>query len=350
MIVKDEAQQIEATLDNIFAHFPIDYVVIHDTGSTDNTVDLARKKLAEFDVPSEVSIVPWSDFSSNRNLALNAAEGKADYVLFFDADDKLDGQIQLPKLNLDGYTLNVRRGNNLFRRMLIVRNNGSYHWRGVVHEGLYWRGSGSELVGHVDGHYTVISRSLGARSRDPDTYYRDATLLASALNNLSAQDADLATRYAFYCANSYRDAKCFREAIHWYRERISMGGWIDEIYLSHMGAGLAYEAVGNYDDAYGMLLAGHDVAPDRRECLYHLSRILRSQGRFSSALVFAEAGLKIKKPDGGRLFLWSNIYDYWMDYEYLFLKKKMGVEPKTLPQFSSFMSSCAEESAKVSLR
>ena len=40
MIVKNEAHIIQETFDNLLKYLPIDYWVISDTGSTDNTKDL----------------------------------------------------------------------------------------------------------------------------------------------------------------------------------------------------------------------------------------------------------------------------------------------------------------------
>ena len=39
-------------------------------------------------------------------------------------------------------------------------------------------------------------------------------------------------RYAFYLAESYRDAGNKYKALEWYQKRISMGGWDEEIYWS----------------------------------------------------------------------------------------------------------------------
>ena len=43
MIVKNEADNIKGTLENIVKNFNIDYWVISDTGSSDNTIDVIRE-------------------------------------------------------------------------------------------------------------------------------------------------------------------------------------------------------------------------------------------------------------------------------------------------------------------
>ena len=47
MIVKNESAIIRDTLENIIAHVPLDYYVISDTGSDDNTAEIIEKFFAE---------------------------------------------------------------------------------------------------------------------------------------------------------------------------------------------------------------------------------------------------------------------------------------------------------------
>ena len=103
MIVKDESHIIEETLENICQHFKIDYWVISDTGSSDQTVQIIEQFFANKGVQGEFVHEPWQNFSHNRNMALNACLGKSDYILFFDADDSVQGNLDLPHLEKDAY-------------------------------------------------------------------------------------------------------------------------------------------------------------------------------------------------------------------------------------------------------
>ena len=46
----------------------------------------------------------------------------------------------------------------------------------------------------------------------------------------SPEDEDLKDRYAFYTAQSYRDADMYEKAIEWYAIRANLGGWSVEVY------------------------------------------------------------------------------------------------------------------------
>jgi len=81
MIVKNEEDNLGACLDSV-AHL-VDEMIVVDTGSTDQTVEIARSRGAK------VFHFPWVDsFSAARNEAIRHATG--DWVFWMDADDRLD--------------------------------------------------------------------------------------------------------------------------------------------------------------------------------------------------------------------------------------------------------------------
>ena len=118
--------------------FPLDYYVISDTGSDDNTAEIIKQFFAEKGIQGEIHHDEWVNFAHNRNCALQHAQGKTDYVFIFDADDRFEGNFVLPEeLTSDRYYLrmaNSATGANVYFRTLMFRNDGSFYWRGVLHE------------------------------------------------------------------------------------------------------------------------------------------------------------------------------------------------------------------------
>jgi glycosyltransferase involved in cell wall biosynthesis len=105
MIAKNEAHTLRACLTSV--RDVVSQIVIADTGSTDNTVEIAR----EFG--ATVLSVPWENhFAKVRNAALSFMT--TDWVLVLDADEELDAASQsiLPRLlaesELAGYTITIR--------------------------------------------------------------------------------------------------------------------------------------------------------------------------------------------------------------------------------------------------
>lgn len=80
ILTHNEASNIVACIESLrFA----DHLLVFDSLSGDNTVELAQKAGAE------VVQHAFRDYASQRNAALKAVEGKADWVLFVDADERV---------------------------------------------------------------------------------------------------------------------------------------------------------------------------------------------------------------------------------------------------------------------
>ena len=83
MIVKNEEKYLEACLES--AKNVVDEIVIVDTGSTDTTIEIAKKYSAK------IFHFEWiNDFAAARNFALEQSTG--DWILYLDADECLSNK------------------------------------------------------------------------------------------------------------------------------------------------------------------------------------------------------------------------------------------------------------------
>ncbi len=103
-IVKDEAEALPACLDSV--QDVVDEMIVLDTGSTDNTIEVAKERGAT------VHTYPWAnDFAAARNEALKYVTG--DWVLVLDADERLSPaiatQLRLALLNDNVLVVNLLR-------------------------------------------------------------------------------------------------------------------------------------------------------------------------------------------------------------------------------------------------
>ena len=89
MIVKNETKVLPRLFRSLKDY--IDYYVIVDTGSTDDTIALIKREMGEYGIPGEVHERPWVNFGVNRTQALElaVAADKAEWLLFIDADEEL---------------------------------------------------------------------------------------------------------------------------------------------------------------------------------------------------------------------------------------------------------------------
>jgi len=144
LIVRDEQQNLGACLESVVPY--VDQILVCDTGSTDDTVAVAR------DFGARVVAAEWSDdFAAARNLALEACE--APWVLSLDADERVEGNpswlpVMLDALDDDIAALTVEitqsggfdpRGVPTHRAVKLFKPDRC-RWAGRVHERVVWAG------------------------------------------------------------------------------------------------------------------------------------------------------------------------------------------------------------------
>jgi beta-1,4-mannosyl-glycoprotein beta-1,4-N-acetylglucosaminyltransferase len=247
MIVKNESHIIVSTLKNILEHIKIDYWVISDTGSTDDTVDIIQDFFKEQGISGEMFHDVWKDFGHNRTKALEHAYDKSDYLFIFDADDLIHGDIPLPSL-FDKDLYNVSFGNPVsYHRPILISNRMKWKYVGVLHESLV----------HIDpiksdayllGNYHIESRRLGDRSKNPNKYVDDALILEKGFEEENT-DMWLKYRYSYYCAQSYHDAGKLENAIEWYERTLTLAYSPQYKYCACIKAGDCYNALKQYSNA-----------------------------------------------------------------------------------------------------
>jgi glycosyltransferase involved in cell wall biosynthesis len=133
LIVRDESQFIDDCLRSLTGN--VAEIVIVDTGSSDNTVEIARR------YPIELHQFPWcNDFSAARNYALDRAT--KDWILYIDADERLEvpDRAALCRLLADrtkaGWELRLhpRVGWTAYSELRLFRNDPRIRFEGVIHE------------------------------------------------------------------------------------------------------------------------------------------------------------------------------------------------------------------------
>jgi hypothetical protein len=302
MIVKNEAHCIARCLNSVKKY--IDYWVICDTGSTDNTEDIIKESLKG--IPGEFHKNQWVDFSTNRNIALDLSRNKSNYILFIDADDILvvNNFNCFKKLNLPAYNIKINHGSCIYHRTCLIKNDFPGKYEGVLHEAINIS-SLNYLPTLIDGCYIQFGGD-GSRSKDPEKYLKDALVLEEAIKKEPNN-----SRYVFYCAQSYKDANKLDKAAKFYFERTKMGGWNEECFFAAFELGKILESITPLDimNISNTYIKAYNFAPHRIESLTYLCSFLRKNKLYDSAYFYANIGVKINKPNSG-LFILSYCYDW----------------------------------------
>lgn len=290
MIIKNESAVIERCLRS--ARPFIHSWAIADTGSTDGTQEIVRKFMS--DLPGELIERPWKDFATNRNEALELAKKYGDYALIIDADEIFEADPGFAWSNLDapGYLLELIFGDTRYRRVAMPRLDLDWAWKGVLHEALV--SSHAAQARYLPG-LRIRVFSDGARSQQTvqEKFSRDAEVLRRAL----IAEPDNA-RYAFYYAQSLRDAGKPVESLAAYEKRIAMGGWPEEVYFSKLQVATLLERTNApYAQIVAAWIDAYDYRPTRAEAPCELARYLRLQQRYTAAREFGKIACAIVRPD-----------------------------------------------------
>jgi GR25 family glycosyltransferase involved in LPS biosynthesis/tetratricopeptide (TPR) repeat protein len=328
MIVKNESHIICKTFDNILKYVPITYWVISDTGSTDNTIELIKGYWKEKNIDGEIVEHAWKDFGYNRTKALESAYNKTDYLLIFDADDSFHGDFKIPVvLDKDSYNLKFGVGFE-YVRPLLINNRRRWKFVGVLHEFLACC-EPNPVSATIDGNYHVESGRTGNRSQDPKKYEKDAKVLEMACQ--TEKDTSLTDRYAFYCAQSWKDAGEPDNSILWYKKCLTLNNWYQEKYYSCLMIGNLYKQKGDNMEALKYWLKTTEYDGERMEGIAEAIQFLRESGMnlFVCALYKKYRGYQKRPKD--KLFIDITKYDSVLEYNasisaYYCGNKEMGIE------------------------
>lgn len=89
MMVKNEKKRLRVTLESVkdFA----DSLVIFDTGSTDNTIDICKEFCEKNKIPLRLKQGDFVNFETSRNVSLDFADSfpDIDFILLMDTNDEL---------------------------------------------------------------------------------------------------------------------------------------------------------------------------------------------------------------------------------------------------------------------
>ncbi len=311
MIVKNE----EKVLPRLFRSVKdcIDYYVIVDTGSSDDTIQLIQREMAGHGIDGEVHEREWVNFGVNRQQALElaVAADRADWLLFVDADEELG--VADPKFYerlVPGVTYDLEKHHGNVRyavpHLIDVRQT-RWRWEGPVHNYLVQL-DGEKRRARLDDIWIVYHSGEGAKSHGVTTeqkYLRDAKLLEEEL----AQHPENA-RSQFYLAQSYRHAGHPDQAYQAYAKRTTMKGWAEETFMAQLEMGRISVLLDRPEETVLRdLLAAYELRPTRAEPLYELAHYFRRRKSYGKAYLFAKSAALIPQPKD-RLFIAQDVYDW----------------------------------------
>ena len=330
MIVKNESHIIEETLKMLCEKISFSYWVICDTGSTDNTREIISDFFNSKNIPGELIIHIWKNFAHNRTLALKEAFNKTDLLFIFDADDEIHGNIEIPKnLQYDGLLLNFGSEYGVsYQRILLINNRIHWEFQSVIHEFIHCL-KPNPILKTLEGNYYIISGRKGNRSKDPNKYLNDAKILEDAYYEAKKINDKLYLRYGFYCANSYKDAGKYEDAIKWYKITLQNENWNQEKYMCCLNLYNLYILLQENEKAFYYLVESFKYDTERQECAHYLISHYCSIGH--NNIAYQYYGLikdfyensYLNSIIEGKLFVENDKADFYLPYYMILVADKM---------------------------
>lgn len=229
-IVKNEEDHLENALKSIEG---ADEIVIVDTGSTDRTLEIARKytdKIFEF---------PWiDDFAAARNFAISKCTG--DWVQSIDADHWMLSSVEEVRAEAE----RAEKEGHASVWVASVSNGELFsHYSTTLfkREGAFWTGKVHEYLTPRPTFYSTVRKATGYsinHKRDPD---RNLRILLSY--------KDKGPRQLFYLGREYYERRMYREAIHTLRNFLQVGTWDAEIAEARLTIARCHWFTGNGNEA-----------------------------------------------------------------------------------------------------
>ena len=258
-----------------------DEIIVVDTGSTDATVEEAKK------YTDDVYFFKWcDDFSAARNFAFEKAT--CDFVMWIDADDvvteencrKIKKLIQKNDFDM-AFLLYVTAYNGtkpsfFYYRERIMRRKMNYRFAGVVHEAIC--PYGKIIYSDAEIQHKKIKEG------DP---LRNLTILQKQIS----KGVELDERSEFYYGRELLFNGMYRESATVLEHFLTRDGWIENKIEACLNLYRAYSALNDTKRAYKSVLRSFIFAPPRSEACCILGAKFFEEGDSRSAIYWYEAAL-----------------------------------------------------------
>jgi len=342
MIVKNEAVNLPRLFESIYPY--IDFFVISDTGSTDDTIQVIHKLATKYNLPGVVESHYWVDFATNRNIALNMATElkrtgihQCKWLMFIDADEILvvkDKNWKNTLIEGNNYTWYKRTNGYLVKlnHLVSIKDKG-WKWEGKIHGNLK-----NDFLKKNYIHLTGVSVNAdlmftGAKSAPFKNIYeklgKDIELLETELQQTSIKKSNV-HRY-FQLAGGYMGLKFYKEAAKNYNLIIGFSETIKDIkYQALTDLSWCYlNQKESFNNCINPLMNAIFLNPERKESYYYLANIYRQYGWFYFSKLILEKANSIFIEEFDYYSLEIAIYEWMIKRDLAFIYFLLGQNEKS---------------------
>lgn len=303
MIVKNEEDVLGRCLNSCATLF--DEIIIVDTGSTDNTINIAKK------YTNKVYNFEWvDDFAKARNYSFS--KNTCDYIMWLDADDVIP-EPELEKLKLLKQVLNEKIDvvmlkyaisfdeNNqpvfTYYRERILKASANPTWEDPVHEAITPWGN-------------IVYYDIRIEHRKPSTHTSSGRNL-KIYDNLVKSKIQLKPRQLFYYARELYFNNKYRKAINIFKKFLSTTNGYKENYIEAcLNLSKCYQCLNQKENALKSLFSSFYYDTPRAEILCEIGNLYLIDNNYYSAIYYYTLATQCEKHTKSGGFVLEECYDF----------------------------------------
>ncbi|MBJ9993540.1 glycosyltransferase family 2 protein [Paenibacillus sp. S28] len=304
MIVKNEEETLGRCLKSV--QNIVDEIIIVDTGSTDNTKEIALQ------YTDQIYDFEWiDDFAAARNYAFSCAN--KDYIFWLDADDLLkdDDSRKLMDLKgildpaVDSVTMDYHLAFDEFgnvtssvRRNRLVKRENKFQWIGAVHEYL-------EVWGNILNSDVAVTHSSLHHDSDRNLSIYEKRLLRGEV---------FSPRDLYYFANELVDHQMYEQAICYYEKFLATEkGWIEDNISSCGKLADCYHELGDREKELESSLRSFRYSSPRPEFCCRIGYHFLQQDDIRTAIFWYKLATQHELP-GDNLGFFNHACSTWLPH------------------------------------
>jgi len=333
LIVQNNELTITSKLNNIINCVQgIDYWVICDADSSDNTISVINKFFSDRNISGKIINGMKDNINHNKSILLQSAINQSDLLLLFNINDEIDGNIKVPDvINHDIYYLWFGKHDPItYLKPLIINNRRPWSFCGVFNEELQLiNGIPRETI--LQGDYYIKSDiSINKEEIINSQYFfmNNIKLLEMAYEGEVINKSDKQYDLAFKCANIYYNLDKYTEAMKWYEVALSpYNTKSQEKYIACYHTFKCYKALDLSNEGIHFLLKSVVFDKSRCECFYELILHYASQSIFDITYLFyiyiQHLYANIHNIDKNKLLFDKEIHFFHLPYIMIIVSEKL---------------------------
>jgi len=316
IMVKNEKKRLHVTLESIknFANS----LVIFDTGSTDNTIEICKKFSQKNKIPLRLKQGEFINFEVSRNESIDFAETfkDIDYILLLDTNDELRNGEMLRKILEENkihtaFMLCQEWWSGVidkYYNVRVIKSREKWRYVGSVHEFIKCfneKVDGKNNIARIDDKIVLYQDRTQDDDKSQKRFIRDEVLLLEEYKKDKNNP-----RTIFYLAQTCLCLNKYEDAFYYYKLRTELEGFNEEKYYSFYKCGIiSFALKHSWYESMAWFLKAYDCIK-RAEPLVGITEYYYKNKQWDMAYTFINLACKLEYPNDCILFVDRLVYDY----------------------------------------